>query len=103
MYTVIHFEEDDTVEAVPSYWFSEDQCAWPILRSNIKRFIEKKIKPNDLEFYMLKARKLCGEISKLKTKILLFQIKLKYKLLFRFFIRCKKIGNKSNMHIKFIW
>ncbi|KAF0753899.1 DUF4806 domain-containing protein [Aphis craccivora] len=23
MYTVIHFEEDDTVEAVPSYWFSE--------------------------------------------------------------------------------
>ncbi|XP_050055735.1 uncharacterized protein LOC126549702 isoform X2 [Aphis gossypii] len=65
MYTVIHFEEDDTVEAVPSYWFSEDQCAWPILRSNIKRFIEKKIKPNDLEFYMLKARKLCGEISSL--------------------------------------
>ncbi|KAL5233023.1 hypothetical protein ACI65C_001097 [Semiaphis heraclei] len=65
MYTVIHFEVDDTVEAVPSYWFSEDKCAWPILRSNIKRFIEKKVQPNDLEFSMLKARKLCGEISSL--------------------------------------
>jgi len=100
MYTVVNFEEDNTVEAVPSYWFSGDQCAWPILRSNIKQFIKKKVKPNDLEFFMLKARILCaGEISKLKTTILLFQIKLKYKLLFRFFIRCKTTNNKSNMHI----
>lgn len=68
MYTVVHFEEDDTVEAVPSYWFSGNQCAWPIQKSNIKRFIEKNIKPNDMDFIKLKARTLCGQISKLKIQ-----------------------------------
>lgn len=63
-YTVVHFKNDDTVEAVPSYWFTKNQCAWPI-KGNIQRYIEKKIKPNDVEFIFLKARKLCGEISKM--------------------------------------
>lgn len=66
MYTVVHFENDNSVEAVPSYWFSNNQCAWPV-KGNLKRFIEKKIKPKDVEFTNYKARKLCGEISKLNS------------------------------------
>lgn len=68
VYTVVHFENDDTVEAVPNYWFRKNKCAWPI-KWNIQRCIEKKTKPNNVEFIFLKARKLCGEIGKF---ILLF-------------------------------
>ncbi|CAH1183033.1 unnamed protein product [Ceutorhynchus assimilis] len=28
-WTVVHFDDDDTVEAVPSIWIHGDQCLWP--------------------------------------------------------------------------
>lgn len=29
MWSVVAFNDDKSVEAVPAYWFQKDKCAWP--------------------------------------------------------------------------
>ncbi|XP_060870550.1 uncharacterized protein LOC132944985 [Metopolophium dirhodum] len=41
---------------VPAYWLNKNTCAW--LKRNSKKFIQKKTKPNEIEFDFLKARKM---------------------------------------------
>lgn len=53
---VVAFIDDSSVEAVPDIWMKKKSCAWPKLKNNVKKFIEKRIKPNTEEFFFYKAR-----------------------------------------------
>jgi len=59
-YRVVHFLEENTVEAVLSTWFSSNKnaCTWPKNCTNPLRLIGKNVKPNDDEFTFFKARML---------------------------------------------
>lgn len=54
---VVHFLNDDSVEAVPHMWFKNNKCAWPKNPKQIKKFIEKRKIPNLDEFVFYPARK----------------------------------------------
>lgn len=58
MWTVVHFIKDDTVESVPNIWYKkkENKCAWPILKHSVKKMIEKRAYPNEIDFQWLPAR-----------------------------------------------
>lgn len=38
----VHFFNDETVEAIPSFWMKDKVCAWPKNKFFMKKFIEKK-------------------------------------------------------------
>lgn len=48
MWTVVLFNDDNTVAAVPSFWYKHGFCAWPHKFS--ARYIERRKQPNELEF-----------------------------------------------------
>jgi len=52
MWNVIHFLKDNLVESVPNFWFNKNNktCAWPLLKSSTKKMIERRIKPNEIDF-----------------------------------------------------
>lgn len=64
MWFVVHFFDDESVEAVPDTWLKKKTCAWPNDRKHSKRYIEKRVIPNQLEFSWLPARKLGNAYSK---------------------------------------
>lgn len=55
---IVHFCEDNSVEAVPDIWFINNICAWPIELKYTNKYIETRIKPNKKEFIFLSARTL---------------------------------------------
>lgn len=61
MWSVVHFIDDNTVEAVPSFWFENHFCAWP--KKNASIFIKRKTIPNKFEFDYLSARKLYKDLG----------------------------------------
>jgi hypothetical protein len=63
-YSVVHFFEDESVEAVPHIWVKKDYCAWPINKTQISKYIASKLQPNAKEFANLKARVLCKKLCK---------------------------------------
>jgi len=69
-YSVVHFFDDESVEAVPSVWFNDKHCAWPKKPIFIKKFIEIKRVPNNTDFMYLKARELCRGLSKFIIRII---------------------------------
>lgn len=60
MWIVVHYLNEDSVEAVPETWYKrkEHLCAWPISKKSVKRLIEKRGYPNKLDFKWLPARTL---------------------------------------------
>lgn len=54
MWSVVHFEEENTVEAVPTNWFNKGLCAWP--KKDIKTTINRRIQPNKFDFDFYSAR-----------------------------------------------
>lgn len=62
MWSVIIFEKDNSIEAVPSTWYFKNKCAWP--KKNPKKFIEKQVAPNKTDFYFLRARKIGKDVGK---------------------------------------
>jgi len=63
-WSVVAFDIDNSVEAVPNHWFKNEMCAWPVNSSNVGRLIEKRIQINKIDFKFLKARVLLANISK---------------------------------------
>lgn len=63
-YSVVHFFNDNSVEAVPSYWIKENFCAWPKNKKCVSKYIQNKHKPNNIDFTHFKARELLKGISK---------------------------------------
>lgn len=64
MWTVICFEMDNTVDAVPDFWYKKGVCAWPKKSVNCRKFIDQRVKPNKDDFYFYKARPLSQNIGK---------------------------------------
>lgn len=60
MWIVVCFE-DNTIAAVPQFWFERGTCAWP--KKSPKKFIERRIKPNELDFIYLKSKIIKNNIS----------------------------------------
>jgi len=61
MWSVVAFDDDESVEAVPAYWFQNNKCAWP--KKNYKKFLDRRIQPNEVDFDYLPARKLGKNIG----------------------------------------
>lgn len=66
MWTVVHFIKDDTVESVPNIQYNkkEKRCAWPLSKHSVKKMIEKRAYPNQIDFQWLLARVLGHSYSK---------------------------------------
>jgi len=62
MYSVVFFKNENTVDAEPSHWVKNNLCAWPI--KHIKKCIERKLQPNDVEYDYFPVRVLKKHISK---------------------------------------
>uniref|UniRef100_A0A2S2NCT0 Uncharacterized protein n=1 Tax=Schizaphis graminum TaxID=13262 RepID=A0A2S2NCT0_SCHGA len=61
MWSIIHFLDENTVETVPSKWFSKNKCAWPTNKS--KRHIADQSDPIPQYFKWYKARALLTDIE----------------------------------------
>lgn len=57
-YSVVEFIDDKTIEAVPTSWIKNGMCAWPITKkySILRKLIERKSLPNDVEYNQYKIR-----------------------------------------------
>jgi len=64
-YSVVHFYGDNSVAAVPKFWFSINNgtCAWPKKPHNPKKLIERRSIPNKMEYDFLEARILSSGIG----------------------------------------
>jgi len=73
MWSVVSFDDENTVECVPSFWFKNNACAWPNKNlKNYKKAVEHRYNPNNFEYDYFKARLLSTDIS---TYIINFKIK----------------------------
>jgi len=61
MWSVVEFNDDRSVEAVPSFWIKNKKCAWP--KKNSKKNDERRCQPNEIEFDFLKVRVLGNNIG----------------------------------------
>lgn len=64
LYSVVYFNDDNTVECVPKSWIKNGTCAWPSKHINARKIIEQNCTPNKNEFNFYKIRELCSNISK---------------------------------------
>jgi len=62
MWSIVLFNNDNSVAAVPSHWYRNGQCAWPKKYiKNKNKLIEMRSIANTLEFDYYGARKLNTE------------------------------------------
>ncbi|XP_060846369.1 uncharacterized protein LOC132926669 isoform X2 [Rhopalosiphum padi] len=66
-YSVVHFFGDNSVAAVPRFWYSDKKstCAWPKKPHNTKKLIEQCSIPNKIEYEYLEARVMSSGIESL--------------------------------------
>lgn len=59
MWSIIIFDDDNSVTAVPSHWFKNGYCAWPKSETkNPSLLLQRRSIPNKLEYDFFKARKI---------------------------------------------
>lgn len=65
MWRVVSFEEDNTVDVVPDFWFKNGYCEWPnkTNRMDSKTSIKRHMKPDEIHFTKYKARSLLTNIA----------------------------------------
>jgi len=58
MWIVVHFVNDNAVEAVPETWYKKKNktCAWPIISKNSKKHIVKQDYPDENNYKWYPAR-----------------------------------------------
>jgi len=64
MWTVVCFESDNSVDVVPDFWYNDGFCSWPKKNLNAKKFINRRITPNEIEFDNYSARASSKNIGK---------------------------------------
>lgn len=67
-YSVVVFIDDNTIEAVPTSWIKNGtMCSWTITKKDsvLRKLIERKSLPNDVEFnqYKIKVLKTTGKLK----------------------------------------
>lgn len=88
MWTVVHFTNENSVEAVPSHWVKKDVCGWP--KKNIKKHMHHRTIVNKYDFDYFPSRILKKGIGnyKLLTYLLdnfFFFFMSGYQLIFLFY------------------
>ncbi|CAI6349947.1 unnamed protein product [Macrosiphum euphorbiae] len=74
-YLVVEFHEDNSIEAVPACWFKkkEGTCAWPNTKNPnaLKKFVELKSIPNDVEYsyHAAKVLKISDSLYKARKMV----------------------------------
>lgn len=70
MFSVVHFLDDNTVEAVPSNWLdnANGTCAWPKNTKIAFKLIDKNIDPNGDHFDYYKCKEMSKNIGKYHFK-----------------------------------
>lgn len=63
MWSIVHFLDDNSVQAVPSFWVVKDKCAWPKNNYNLGKIRYNRIKPNEIDFNYYRARVFSKKIS----------------------------------------
>lgn len=64
MWSVVSFDDENTVECVPNFWFKNNSCAWPNKNlKNYKKAVEHRYNPNNFEYDYFKARLLSTDIG----------------------------------------
>lgn len=65
MCTIVHFIKDNAIEIVPDSWIrkKDKSCAWPINKKSVRRLIEKRCFPNNLEYKWFPSR-IVGQYNK---------------------------------------
>lgn len=58
---IVVFNNDNSVEAIPDIWLKNNNCAWPKSKQ-IKKYIERRVKPNSNDFNFFNARKLGNKV-----------------------------------------
>jgi len=58
---IVIFNNDNSVEAVPDIWLKNNNCAWPKSKK-IKKYIGRRIKPNNKDFTFFIARKFGNKV-----------------------------------------
>jgi len=61
MWIVVLFDADSTLAAVPAFWYRDGLCAWP--NTKISRHIQKRSKPNEIDFSNFKAKILYEQVG----------------------------------------
>lgn len=62
MWTVVSFDDENSVEAVPAHWVKNNLCAWP--KKESKKHILHRTIPNKFDFNYFKSRVLKKGIGK---------------------------------------
>lgn len=64
-YSVVNFYGDNSVAAVPKFWYSikNGTCDWPKKPQNSKKLIERRSIPKEIEYEFLEARVLSSGIG----------------------------------------
>jgi hypothetical protein len=71
MKIIVYFEEENCVEVVPDFWYKNGCCAWPKKSiKNYKKYINRRIKPNEIDFDYFKTRAMSNNIGKVYTNYL---------------------------------
>ncbi|KAF0710392.1 DUF4806 domain-containing protein, partial [Aphis craccivora] len=66
MWSVVSFDDENTVECVPNFWFKNNACAWPNKNlKNYKKAVEHCYNPNNFEYDYFNARLLSTYIGTL--------------------------------------
>lgn len=64
MWSVLVFEKDNSFEAVPLCWYIDGRCFWPKNSKYCKKLLERRSRPNSIEYDLFTARQLSLNISK---------------------------------------
>lgn len=78
MWSIVHFVTENTVEAVPGHWEVKGKCAWPKKKALAQKLIERRTKPNEIDFNFFNVRVLCHTKGKVKHFFFFFKILLHY-------------------------
>lgn len=54
MWTIVSFDDENTVEAVPAHRIKNNMCAWP--KKETKKHLERRTIPNKFDFNYYKSR-----------------------------------------------
>lgn len=72
LWIVVHFLEDESVEAVPNFWYKNNKCVWPKKKSILKHCIIKRISIKEFDHELVKARILCSAGKLIHSNLFLF-------------------------------
>lgn len=63
MWSVVCFLNDNTIGTVPDFWCKNGICSYPNKPSTVRKFIQRRMYPNELEFSKFKVELLYENVG----------------------------------------